>query len=271
MKIVVKVKNKNKEFLDSLFPSKEYIKERGIVSKRVIVYGSQRSGKSVMVNNWAKHAREKYGYSNVHALTTEANISPLMNFGIQDKYVNILFADDLTMVKVKREDLTQFYRLAHKLEDLGRTEGLVITIIAIHDFYAIPKHLRTYYDYLVVRNLPVNEFDEGVIRRKIGIPAFNRLSKIVKLREKDISYYNYSIYWNKFKETGVLDFPLQSQNYFWKFSEVLTKERGNKPSRWIGWGVQYAIFFMRLSIGIFAGYLLIFTLIPILAWLSSLL
>jgi len=191
----------------------EHINQRGIIYYNVLVDGSQGSGKTKCAEAIVEEAVKIYGEHNVNAVKSRKNLKLLLDNGINNKPIQILFADDLTLSKVNLKELENFYNVRHLLEEKGRDTGLIITIIALHDFFAIPKHLRSFFNFLIVCNPPTNQYDRKFISNYIGIDNLKLLEKIYRSRKEDVKYYGYKIFWS-LGLVGILYTPLAKKDYF---------------------------------------------------------
>lgn len=204
--------NSNDIFYSRIFPDVNYIQQIGVVHKNIIIFGPQGSSKTETVNTIISHAYQKYGPINVNAVRTRKNLKLLLEHGIDNKFVQILFADDLTLSKIDTKELEDFYNVRHILEEQGRKNGLVVTINSVHDFFAIPKNLRSFFDALVICAPPTNRYDKNFIEGYIGEHNISLLKQIYNSRIDDFTFLGYKVFWI-IGRTGVLYTPKLNNQY----------------------------------------------------------
>jgi len=207
------LKSNNEKFYSRIFPDVSYINQVGVIHKNIILFGPQGSSKTQTGNTIISQAFKKYGSENVNSSRTRKDLKLLLDYGIDSRYVQILFADDLTLSRVNTKELEDFYNVRHILEEQGRETGLVITLISVHDFFAIPKNLRSFFDALVICAPPTNMYDRNFIKGYIGKNNLFLLDQIFSTRTDDFMYLSYKIFW-MIGATGILDTPKLNEYYF---------------------------------------------------------
>jgi len=169
----------NTLFLERLYPSFELLEKLDTVLYRnVIIYGAQGKGKSSLTNWLILKAKERYGERKVRASRQYQGLGLLLEKGIGGRPINILVADDLSLAKIKEEELSNFYRLRHLIFNKGIKIGLGVTILVIHDFFVIPRHLRSYFDALILCSPPSNRFDRSFVKSYVGQELLDVLTKL---------------------------------------------------------------------------------------------
>jgi len=187
----------NQEFLDLLLPPLgNIIRMDSHKVIKVIVYGAETMGKTQTVEWIGTKAIEKYEKKNVNLVRTEANITKLIESGLSKKPIQLLFADDLTLVKIRDEELINFYRLRHQWQrQFGRTNGLLIEFLSIHSFYTLPKHLRTYFNVLLICNSPINRHDKNLFKSYFGEDLLGIISTLDYFKLREDKWKRYKAYW----------------------------------------------------------------------------
>lgn len=113
--------DKAKQMLDRVFPTFSFISEpsrtNAIVQISVLIYGKQGSGKTELIKKLVEYLVEKYGEENVNAVWTRGDLYTLLERGIQDKLVNVLACEDLTLQPIKRKTLADFFNIRHVVCD----------------------------------------------------------------------------------------------------------------------------------------------------------
>ncbi len=190
-----------------------------------IILGRPGSGKTQVANWLANSLMKKYGDENVNAVSS-SSLRHLLK-AVDDKLINLLFLDDLTMAKTTKEELAQLFRIRHIIEArTGRTNGIVIPLLGLHRYFGCDPSIRSNYDFILFRSAPTNEYDRNWTKRHIGTDATNLLSNIELDRNKELELFNTTIAWLKGTGAGYMDTPLPSTSRMWKAT---------------GWGSGYNI------------------------------
>jgi len=192
---LINIPTENTECYKVLFPSMSRIKRcDSPLYSNVIIYSSQGMGKTETIKAFVHKARQKYGEENVNAVISDGNI-PYLLLEIDDKPIQLLCCDDLTLQRVDRQALEDFYKVRHLAQARGIEKGYIITVLALHDFFAIPKHLRSYFDFLVVLNPPTNRFDRTFLESYITKPIMKKLEELQRLKRVQDKYKAYKAFW----------------------------------------------------------------------------
>lgn len=212
----------NKEVYKFIFPTKRAINytpkvnydSNNIIFKNLIIYGFQGSGKTSLVNSLVKIAIKKYGEHNVNAVMSEhGNLEMLMHFGLRPCLVNILFADNLTLRKLSRETLMDYFKIRHKFrEKFGLNNGYILSILSLHRFHGIPVELRTTTHGLIVKDSTMNPYDRAILEKFIGKEFLSFLDNISSEREKDPSLKEYAVFVNP-SIKGLIKIPICKEMY----------------------------------------------------------
>jgi hypothetical protein len=223
------IENRTKEFFSFLFPERAEIERTSdtsyqtneIMLRALMVYGGQSSGKTETVRKIGEMAVKKYGEENVSVFFSEGgDIDALMD-SLDNKLVNIVFADNLTLVKLKDETVLKYMRARNIwAEKFNRRTGLFIGIIGTHNFTtsASSKPLRTNLDAVIWKTAPMNLYDRSVARRFISEEAVQVLEDLDDKKLKDRSLKGISVY-NIKTHVGYLITPLAKKNYLQKIDK----------------------------------------------------
>ena len=223
------MKTINRLFYRFLFPTKRDILRKprvsydynNIIFKNIIIFGYQGSGKTSTANAIASVAVKRYGERNVNAvMSEEGDLNLLMNYGLQDKLVNILFADNLTLRKLNRSELMEYFRIRHKAKNsLGMSNGYILSMLALHRFHSIPVELRTNMDALIVKDSSMNPYDRNILKKFIGKEHLDMLDYISINRDHNPKLKALSIFCNK-SIVGVIKLPLCRRSYLSNISRI---------------------------------------------------
>jgi len=214
---VVELKPRYIELLDSVFPTLEQIQRvprsgNAIYQLTIVVYGKQGCGKTTLIQTIVEYLAQKYGIDNVNAVWSKSNLDVLLRRGIQNKLVNVLCCEDITLRKFRTETLADFFNIRHIVA--GRTHrrnGLVINIFTLHRYFGIKIELRTEHDLLLFKSAPTNPYDYSTIKRFLGPYYINELAKIQRERQTDISKMGLCAFYTG-NQRGIVDFPRPDVN-----------------------------------------------------------
>jgi len=211
-----------KEFLDKIFPSIDELLQTPDVSYQtnntiqihMLVYGKQGSGKTELARAIAEYLNEKYGSHNVSTVWTEGDLASLIQHGIKNTLVNFLVCEDITLEKISRDTIRDFFRIRHiYAERTGRRNGLIVTLVTVHRFHGLKyPELRTDVDVIFIKNIPTNPYDESIIRKYTTPRLLNELRKYEQIRDKHPTLKGYCLVYHKGNKFMTY-FPLAKQDY----------------------------------------------------------
>jgi hypothetical protein len=222
---------KNKEVLRLIFPKKEVIEyidkslpyeTNNIIHVHIVTYGSQRSGKTSVARKLVEIAVQKYGIENVCAAIIKQDLDFLMHQGLnmdgEGKMVQVLVCDDITLEKFDPEVLQQYLQIRHLMkEKTGRSTGLIITILNIHEFmYGIKdKVLRSNIPLLLFRSSATNPHDRNMIKMFIGDDGLQVLESLdeEKLKNPQSDAWGYTYFHSVGGMKGLIFLPMAKEDY----------------------------------------------------------
>jgi len=71
------------------------------------------------------------------------DITNALENGWEKESVQEIVVEDLTLAEDPQEAYQRFFRIGHVTEEkTGPRNGLVVTVLVVHRFYALPKELR---------------------------------------------------------------------------------------------------------------------------------
>jgi hypothetical protein len=184
----------NRQFLRVLFPPIERFRDC-IGYANLLIYGHQGFGKTETWKWLVQKATEIYGAENVNACMSK-DIKLLLESGISPgRPVQLLIAEDLTLQRVDNQALQNFYTIRHVAESEGLRSGYILTVLVIHDLYALPKHLRTFFQFLIATNPPTNRFDFNVLKGYLRADVIKVLERLSRHKHLNDSYKAWKAFW----------------------------------------------------------------------------
>jgi energy-coupling factor transporter ATP-binding protein EcfA2 len=132
-----------------------------------MIMGTQGSGKTTLARVLALTLARKYGASNVTFALQVGGVRELLGYATkQPSKAWILVGEDLTLAKIPKTDLNQFFQVRHLIQQhTGIREGLAVTVFNSHTFHGIDKNLRDTFDMLILKSIPTNPYDRGILKR----------------------------------------------------------------------------------------------------------
>lgn len=210
---------------------KTIYERNNIIQETIIVYGGPGSGKTSVIMRIVEEAWRSYGSQYVNARYSKEDIVPLLehgwgNVGEDAKRINILVADDLTLVKVPQYVLAKMFNIRHLMKEATRySEGLVLLIIAVHKYSAIPNELRQEPYMLLFRSIPENPYHKNQVKKWLGEDIMNKYRQIVYHRRDDPSLRGLTAYYNFFG-SGIFDLPLASIDLLEEAKPTVVEKKG---------------------------------------------
>jgi len=217
--------------LNRLFPPKERVlfkqelreyDTNSILYANVLIYGDQNSGKSELMRALAEKAVERYGEDEVNAVNVHQDVNLALDKAIADCPYNFLYLDDMTCVKVGDEPINQYFQIRHIMKrKTGRSQGLIVTFLACHDFFQLQKQFRTNFKCLIAKSAPANRFDRNHLAGYIGEEGIALLTKFEDQRWIDQDKYGSAIFsWGL--RAAVMDLPMATRDYLLNLKPTVT-------------------------------------------------
>jgi hypothetical protein len=229
----VEVKMVTNDFLDYFLPSIDkitYVNPKvpwgnNTIYYNLIIYGNPGCGKTTVANSIAHMAIDKYGADNVNCVFAEdGNLGQLQSSGLEDKLINIMFADNVTMVIHDRETLTKFFRMRNIYHDTyGRSNGYILSILALHRYHGIPIELRSNVDGIIIRDTSLNPYDKTVLKHFMDNELLEKLMiELATKRFTNTELMNYSVFIGKTVK-GLVSIPPRETFVFKRSINFLDK------------------------------------------------
>ncbi len=171
------------QLLKLLFPPKlEDLAREGenpIQSFDIIVMGVKGSGKSELAYKLGEIAINQYGVEKVNLIQTGME---KLYVGMNEKSLQVQFVDDATFVKPSRAVLERWKQARHLGKQAGMPNyGRILTIFSTHELVRLNRDLRaTILPINIYKTIPVGEYDEPRMKRRLGEDNVNLLYEIGK-------------------------------------------------------------------------------------------
>jgi hypothetical protein len=211
------------KFTELFFPNKEEIERvdpeipygNNIIYHSLMIYGLPACGKTTTVNSIAGVAIDRYGNKDTVALMSEnGNLQQIMDV-FEPKLVNLLFTDNATLAKYEKSTLHDYFMLRNITLDKHQIRnGYILSILALHRFFAIPLEFRSIVDGLIIRDISLNPFDNAIIERFIDNDELYQFIRVISsARSKCRELMNYSVFIGKTLK-GIIAFKPRKEFYF---------------------------------------------------------
>ena len=188
-----------------------------IIYNNLIVFGFPGTGKTTLVNSLAGYAIDNYGKNNVTAMFSEKGDLDAIIESFKPKLVNLLYTDNATLAKYSKETLHNYFMLRNITYDkFGVTNGFILSIIALHRYFAIPIEFRTVVDGILIRDISLNPYDKVIIRKLIdNDELYDILLWLTVERAVHRNLMNFSVFVGKTLK-GIVSLPPRKNFYFSK-------------------------------------------------------
>jgi len=224
-KSIQNLKIKNTELLDDMFPDKSIVvvePPKGlpytpnmIIWRNILLYGGQGSGKSETVRGLVEEAVERYGEENVNVLEVKAGMIEHAYQYLNDKPIQIVFADDMTLVPQAKDSIHKFFRIRHHFMEQGsRHSGYILTIMGIHRYHGIPPELRTEFDFFLCRSYPTDKYDKDFFKNFYNQTNIEGLKYISEHKLRDRDLFGYTLVGTRVGKEGWLKLGMSKKSYF---------------------------------------------------------
>ena len=227
--VINMISENTKYFLDFIFPDRKIITRvpkvnyeiNAIKFKAGAIYGTMGSGKTEIIRSMTEKAVKKYGKENVNCVEC-GTIDNLVTSSLDDKLVQILTVDDITLQRIEKESVNQFFKLRHIWKDqIDRNYGYILAILGTHRFHGIqPPELRTNLDMIIFKNSATSPFDRSIVKKYVTEDGIILLETLEKLRDDNPMFMNQSVFWTRGK-VGSLILPMAEDNYIRKLPNTL--------------------------------------------------
>jgi len=141
--------------------------DNAIEYRNIMLLGSQVSGKTTTAQALAWSLGVRYGMANTVFAIQVAGIDRLLSIPTRVPGRCWLFAaEDITLAKIPKSDLNQFFQIRHLIERYtGLREGVCVTLFNSHTFHGLDKNLRDTFNALIIKSVPTNPYDRGILKR----------------------------------------------------------------------------------------------------------
>jgi len=141
--------------------------DNALECRNIFLLGAQGKGKTTTTQSLALMLGRKYGITNTIFAIQIAGIDRLLS--IPTKIAGkcwLLCAEDITLAKIPRTDINRFFQVRHLIQEYtGIREGMAVTVFNSHTFHGLEKNLRDTFDALIIKSVPTNPYDRGMLSR----------------------------------------------------------------------------------------------------------
>ncbi len=140
--------------------------ENAIQYRNLLIIGEQGSGKTTLARTLAYALTLRYGTS-VFSRLEVGGIGALLEYGTRvPNAVRFLVGEDLTLRKIPSEQISAFFQVRNLImQRTGLRQGLAVTGFNSHTLFGIERNLRTAFSMLIVKGVPANPYDRGLLKR----------------------------------------------------------------------------------------------------------
>jgi len=216
------VENKTDLFLQKAFPSVDRImyspdvlyETNDIMLQIMLQYGHGGSGKTGTSKSIVEQAVKIYGEDNVNAsISPNGNLRHMMSKGLNDKLVQILILDDITLTEIPTYVLQDFFRIRHIWKDRSNVDnGYILVMFNCHRYHGIDVNLRTNIDIILWKSPPTSPYDQTVMKKYVGDEGLEVLQEIEEYRLEDPKWNSVGVF-NTRTDTGILELDLPENDY----------------------------------------------------------
>lgn len=193
------------EFYDLIFPNKSEIDWKptvkyitnNILWKSLLIFGDKRTGKTELIRRTAEEAVHRYSKEELEALSMRGSHAmnwlgmPFMNF----KQKKVLLLDDLTGQKMGKSQVENWFNMAHIMSNrIKSNNGLLMTFLATHDYFALDKRMRIGFDGMLVTSLTTNPSDVRWLTKVIGTEGVTLLHTDAMLKLNHQPYTRHVVF-----------------------------------------------------------------------------
>ncbi len=169
--------------LESLFPLQlrhaRNSEDNAIEYRNIFLLGAQGSGKTTTAQALALSLGQKYGLGQTTFAIQVAGIDRLLSIPTKVPSKCWLFvAEDITLAKIPKTDINQFFQIRHLIEQhTVLREGMAVTMFNSHTFHGLDKNLRDTFNALILKSVPTNPYDRGIMRRYFDAQLLEQFSE----------------------------------------------------------------------------------------------
>ncbi len=141
--------------------------ENAIEYHNLLIIGEQGSGKTTLARTLALALKQRYGDSSTFCGIQVGGLGALLEYGTRvQASVWFLVGEDLTLSRIPRQFVSAFFQVRSLImARTGLQRGLVVTSFNSHTFFGIERNLRTTFNMLILKSIPTNPYDRGLLKR----------------------------------------------------------------------------------------------------------
>ena len=157
---------------------------------------------------------EYYGKENVNPIISrDGDITELLEYGMDDKLVQILICDDASLRDFTDSEVRKFFKARHLYKEVsGNSNGYILTIFNVHRFHSLKTEIRTNIDLAIWKTSATSPYDSSIVKRFVGEEGIEDLKYIESLRMDNPEWNVVSVFTTRLQR-GLLYLPMAEQDY----------------------------------------------------------
>jgi len=178
-----------------------------------------------------EQAIDYYGEDNVNpVISREGNITELLEYGMDDKLIQILICDDASLRDFTDSEIRKYFKARHLYKaSTGNCNGYILTIFNVHRFHSLKTELRTNIDIAIWRTPPTSPYDRSIVKKFVGKEGIEDLMYVESLRMDNPEWNAVSVFTTRLQR-GLLLLDMAEHDYL---KDVV------KPRFELSWGEIY--------------------------------
>ncbi len=218
--------------------------ENAIEYHNLLIIGEQGSGKTTLARTLALALKQRYGDSSTFCGIQVGGLGALLEYGTRvHGSVWFLVGEDLTLSRIPRQFVSAFFQVRSLImARTGLNRGLVVTAFNSHTLFGIERNLRTTFNMLILKSIPANPYDRGLLKRYFDATLLDWLEAHGSIED--------ALVWDRFHPHGIIaKVSLPSTN---ALTEIVATGNATGFKWW--WGLLFPLVYLTAIAGILLGW-----------------